>query len=105
MAHRWCRARDAAKPACEIIDHSWQVGEHVEWRVRRPGSFGVAKQHAAAEAHQEQRFGQYVLPELEPLLRLALSLASQPADAEDLVQDTVLRAYRSIERFDGQGSS
>jgi RNA polymerase sigma-70 factor (ECF subfamily) len=66
-----------------------------------PG-FLVMAEPRAADARHEQRFSQYVLPELEPLMRLALSLTGQLADAEDLVQDTLLRAYRSIERFDGQ---
>lgn len=54
-----------------------------------------------AEPAADQRFSRYVLPELDPLLRLALSLTGQEADAEDLVQDTVLRAFRSIDKFDG----
>lgn len=44
----------------------------------------------------------YVLPELDVLLRVALSLTRNHADAEDLVQDTMLRAYRSIDGFDGR---
>lgn len=47
-------------------------------------------------------FARYVLPEMEVLYRASLSLTAQPADAEDLVQDTVLRAYRAIESFDGR---
>jgi RNA polymerase sigma-70 factor (ECF subfamily) len=53
-------------------------------------------------AQHDQRFSRYVLPELEALLRLAMSLTRQRADAEDLVQDTVLRAYRSIDQFSGE---
>jgi len=49
-----------------------------------------------------QAFAKYVLPEVEVLLRVAMSLTAQPADAEDLVQDTLLRAYRAIHRFDGR---
>lgn len=44
----------------------------------------------------------YVTPELPVLYRVALSLTRNHADAEDLVQDTLLRAYRSIERFNGE---
>jgi RNA polymerase sigma-70 factor (ECF subfamily) len=47
-------------------------------------------------------FDRHVLPELEVLYRTAWSLTRSDADAQDLVQDTLLRAYRSIERFDGR---
>lgn len=47
-------------------------------------------------------FEQHVLPYLDILLRVALALTRNYADAEDLVQDTLLRAYRSIDRFDGR---
>ncbi|MBT2429727.1 sigma-70 family RNA polymerase sigma factor [Streptomyces sp. ISL-112] len=47
-------------------------------------------------------FAAYVLPEVPVLLRVAMTLTAQPADAEDLVQDTLLRAYRAIDRFDGR---
>lgn len=46
-------------------------------------------------------FDHYVVPEIPVLYRVALSLTGQPADAEDLVQDTLIRAHRAIERFDG----
>jgi RNA polymerase sigma-70 factor (ECF subfamily) len=46
-------------------------------------------------------FDHYVLPEVEVLFRVAMSLTHGRADAEDLVQDTLLRAYRAIDRFDG----
>jgi RNA polymerase sigma-70 factor (ECF subfamily) len=47
-------------------------------------------------------FERYVLPELDVLLRVAHSLTRNHADAEDLAQDTLLRAYKAIERFDGR---
>lgn len=48
-----------------------------------------------------EAFTRYVLPEIDVLLRVALSRTHNAADAEDLVQDTLLRAYRAIGRFDG----
>lgn len=41
-------------------------------------------------------------PEIEVLLRVALTITSNKADSEDLVQETLLRAYRAIDRFDGR---
>jgi RNA polymerase sigma-70 factor (ECF subfamily) len=43
-----------------------------------------------------------VLPELDVLYRVALSLTRNHAEAEDVVQDTLLRSYRAIGRFDGR---
>jgi len=40
-----------------------------------------------------------VLPQLDSLYRLALRLTTDPSRAEDLVQDTVLKAFRSWQRF------
>ena len=43
-----------------------------------------------------------MLPELPVLYRVACSLSANPFDAEDLVQDTLVRAYRAIDQFDGR---
>lgn len=69
--------------------------------VRSDARPGRADANDRTQASQEQSFGRWVIPELGSLLHLALALTGQPADAEDLVQDTLLRAYRSIDRFDG----
>jgi RNA polymerase sigma-70 factor (ECF subfamily) len=43
----------------------------------------------------DERFAREALPWMEDVYRFALSLARNPADAEDIVQETYLRAYRS----------
>lgn len=55
----------------------------------------------AARDTSPNAFERYVVPEIPVLYRVALSLTGQPADAEDLVQDTLVRAYRAVDRFDG----
>jgi RNA polymerase sigma-70 factor (ECF subfamily) len=62
--------------------------------VREPAPGGPLDREAA--------FRELVVPEVDVLLRVALSITRSAADAEDLVQDTLLRAYRSMESFDGR---
>ncbi|MEZ5343429.1 MAG: RNA polymerase sigma factor [Acidimicrobiales bacterium] len=47
-------------------------------------------------------FNDTIVPLIPYLYRVALSLTRKPAGADDLVQDTLLRAYRAYERFDGR---
>lgn len=47
-------------------------------------------------------FARHVIPEIEVMARVAMSLTRNTADAEDLVQDTLVRAYKAIDRFDGR---
>lgn len=51
---------------------------------------------------RDQRFREFVVPELEVLYGVAMRLTRDPHDAEDVVQETLLRAYRAIDRFDGR---
>lgn len=48
----------------------------------------------------EKRFQEEALPLLDSLYGAALRMTRNPADAEDLVQETMLRAYRSFDRFE-----
>ncbi len=57
---------------------------------------------SADDAARKHVFRQLVEPEIEVLLRVALTITSNPADSEDLVQETLLRAYKAIDRFDGR---
>lgn len=50
----------------------------------------------------DDRFAHYVVPEIEVLLRVARTLTRNHAEAEDLVQDTLLRSFRAIGSFDGR---
>ena len=54
------------------------------------------------EPLRRQQFEELVLPQLDALYRVALRLTSNREQAEDLVQETCLRAYRAFDRFDGQ---
>lgn len=53
-------------------------------------------------AAQRDAFALYVEPEIPAMLRVARSLTHHDADAEDLVQDTLVRAARAIDSFDGK---
>ncbi len=56
------------------------------------------RSNAAAD---HEAFERYVVPELPALLRVANSLTRNSHDAEDLVQDTIVRAFKAISGFDG----
>jgi RNA polymerase sigma-70 factor (ECF subfamily) len=64
---------------------------------------GVTRQGQRALAGEERRlaFTRCAEAELATLYRAACALTAQPADAEDLVQETLLRACRAWDGFDG----
>jgi RNA polymerase sigma-70 factor (ECF subfamily) len=47
-----------------------------------------------------QEFEREALPHLEALYGTAMRLTHNPREAEDLVQDTLLKAYRFFHRFE-----
>jgi RNA polymerase sigma factor (sigma-70 family) len=50
---------------------------------------------------KRRRFEAQTLPHLDAAYNLARWLARSPADAEDIVQDAILRAYRGFDGFRG----
>src|SRR5215470_14163991 len=53
----------------------------------------------AAELNRPSSFESDALASLDSLYRTALRLTHRPADAEDLVQETYLKAFRSADQF------
>jgi len=54
----------------------------------------------ALTQEDKNRFEAEALPLLDSLYAGALRMTRNPADAEDLVQDTMVRAYRAFNRFE-----
>ncbi len=50
----------------------------------------------------DEAFQQFVVPEIETMLRVARTLTRDTGEAEDLVQDALVRAYRGMAGFDGR---
>jgi RNA polymerase sigma-70 factor (ECF subfamily) len=50
---------------------------------------------------REHEFNEIALPQSPSLLRFARRLTADPAAAEDLVQETLMRAWRSFDQFHG----
>jgi len=65
-----------------------------------PG-FGAVDSASCATRDREAVFRADIEPEIDVLLRVGYSLTGSWVDAEDLVQDTLIRAWRALDRFDG----
>ncbi len=62
----------------------------------------VSDSSSADDAVRRRAFAEVVEPEIEVMLRVARSITGSAADAEDLVQEALVRAFRAIDRFDGR---
>jgi RNA polymerase sigma-70 factor, ECF subfamily len=60
----------------------------------------VADAHVKLSEADKERFTTETAPLLDSLYGAALRMTRNPADAEDLLQETMLRAYRAFDRFE-----
>lgn len=56
----------------------------------------------AGRDERRRRFEELIVPEIDFLARVSRSMSRSSAEAEDLAQDALLKAYRSLHRFDGR---
>ncbi len=95
-------------------DHGWNGGRPLQWvsprtanRVsdttaevgdgRQPD--GSVRRQELSERERRERFEVEVLPHLDRLYSAALRYTRDPTDAEDLVQESVAKAYRSFHQY------
>ncbi len=106
-----CEGCEAERQACE---HEAAARAHAQWYVgrgvtdsRRPGNEGgrsgdlPVRRSIGPErgVDRDQRFEAELVPQLRPLFGAAYRMTGNAHDAEDLVQETFLRAYRALDRF------
>jgi RNA polymerase sigma-70 factor (ECF subfamily) len=64
-----------------------------------PDRVGETTEQVAAQRRLDERFEREAVPLLSEMYGAALRLTRNPADAEDLLQETFLRAYRGFDSF------
>jgi RNA polymerase sigma-70 factor (ECF subfamily) len=69
------------------------------YRTRTTEATAAACENCATNGELSTRFKRDAIPLLEPLFRRALRMTHHRADAEDLLQDTMLRAYSNFRSF------
>ncbi len=62
----------------------------------------MSEGRSRVDSARARAFRDHVEPEIAVMLRVALTLTANRPDAEDLVQESLLRAYRALNSFDGR---
>ncbi len=72
----------------------------MDGETRPPGTRRGAFLERAMTADSGERFEEHVLPHLDSVFRMARRLARNDSVADDLVQETFIRAFRAFPRFE-----
>ena len=94
----------AAEPAPSVSVSTPAVFESVPWALpvssagQSRGEVGVARTETTEE--RRARFERDALPFVDQLYAAALRMTRNPADAEDLVQETFLKAFSAFHQFE-----
>ena len=98
MSHGCCLTQEAAS---RIPLHALPVGWRAMSDDKSPADQGRPAETRPAETPEERavRFEADALPFLDQLYSAAMRLTRNPADAEDLVQETFAKAYASFHQF------
>jgi len=89
-------------PADVLSWPEWGAGAATASQAREIGSRAMATtpaQQAESPEAREERFERDALPFLDQLYSAALRMTRNPADAEDLVQETFAKAFASFHQF------
>jgi len=55
-----------------------------------------------ANADRTRRFEEFIVPEMPFLARVSRSMSRSQAEADDLAQETLVKAFRALDGFDGK---
>lgn len=69
--------------------------------ARPPGTPSVTTAPTGSTQSRQDAFREHVEPQIDVMLRVGRTLTGSWPDAEDLVQDALIRAWKAIDRFDG----
>jgi RNA polymerase sigma-70 factor (ECF subfamily) len=82
-----------------------KVRDVAEKVKRKKAGRGASQKPNGRQDDRRERFAEIALPHVDRLYRYAMRLSHRPAEAEDLVQETYLRALRAFEHTEIVGDS